>query len=128
MLCYWVLQVFSCSFECVFFLSTFCSLLFQRLVDFVWMCNYAFHCLYFLFFESWQILQKLLMCVYVGVSIYFIACILGRLMDFAKSQACLCLVLCVFSFVFMCPILEKFVLRDVLVEKLNFFGSRGWSW
>lgn len=46
-------------------------------------------------------------------------------MDFAKSQACLCLVFCVFSFVFMCPILEKFVLREVLVEKLNFFGSRG---
>lgn len=47
------------------------------------MCNYAILCLYFFFFESWANFAK---ASYVCVSIYFIACILERLMDFATSQ------------------------------------------
>jgi hypothetical protein len=72
-----------------------------------------------LFSKVGQIFQKLLMCVCV----YIFHCLhFGKADGFCKITSKL---VCVFSFVFMCPILETFVLREVLVDKLNFFGSRG---
>ncbi len=56
------------------------------------------------------------------MSIYIFHCLhFGKADGFCKITNKL---VCVFSFVFMCPILETFVLREVLVDKLNFFGSK----
>jgi len=69
------------------------------------MCNYAFLCLYFLFFKSWANFSK---ASYVCVSIFH--CLhFGKADGFCKITSKL---VCVFSFVFMCLILEKFVFKE----------------